>query len=55
MITNIISENTDELIAIAIVSGYIVAWFLKNPMPTEPLMIILGYYFGKKVSNAAGN
>lgn len=47
-ITDIIQNNTDEAIAIIIVSAYVVSWFI-NPMPTEPLMVILGYYFGKKV------
>ena len=48
-ISELIQNNTDELIAIFIVWAYIGAWFI-NPMPTEPLMVILGYYFGKKVS-----
>lgn len=46
-IVQIIKENTDELIALIIVLGFLLSWFIKNPMPTEPLMIILGYYFGK--------
>lgn len=50
MIKDLITENTDEVIALIIVGGYVVAWFI-NPMPTEPLMIILGYYFGRKVTN----
>lgn len=46
----ILTDATDEIIAVTIVSAYVLAWFIKNPMPTEPLMIILGYYFGKKVT-----
>jgi hypothetical protein len=46
---HILTENTDEIIAILITGGWLLAWFI-NPMPTEPLMIVLGYYFGKKVS-----
>ncbi len=49
MIKELIDENTDEIIGILIVAGYVIAWFVGNPMPTEPLMVILGYYFGKKV------
>jgi len=48
MIKEILTENTDEVIAILIVGGWLTAWFI-NPMPTEPLMVILGYYFGKKM------
>jgi hypothetical protein len=51
----LLDENTDEIIAIAIVIGYLAAWFVNNPMPTEPLMIILGYYFGKKVTQNAAS
>ena len=50
MISEILKENTDEVIAVTIVTAYVLSWFVKNPMPTEPLMIILGYYFGKKVT-----
>lgn len=49
-ITDMITENTDELIAVLITFGYIATWFMNNPMPTEPLMVILGYYFGKRIS-----
>lgn len=49
-VIKVIKENTDEVIAVVIVLAYVIAWFVKNPMPTEPLMIILGYYFGKKVT-----
>lgn len=48
-ISEIIEENTDEIIALTIVVAYVASWLLSRPMPTEPLMIILGYYFGKKV------
>lgn len=48
-ISELIQNNTDEVIALVIVWAYVLAWFI-NPMPTEPLMIILGYYFGKKVT-----
>lgn len=45
-----IENYVDEIIAIMIVSGYIGAWFMGNPMPSEALMLVIGYYFGKKVS-----
>jgi len=48
LVKELITENTDELIALMIVGSFIAYWFI-NPMPTEPLMVILGYYFGKKV------
>lgn len=44
-----IENYIDEIIALMIVSGAMMAWFMGNPMPSEPLMLILGYYFGKKV------
>ena len=47
-ITELIKNETDELIALVIVFAYILAWLGRNPMPNEPLMIVLGYYFGKK-------
>lgn len=52
MILELITNHTDELIALLLVGAYIGAWFI-NPMPTEPLMIILGYYFGKKVAGTS--
>lgn len=48
MILDLVTDHTDECIALLIVGSYTIAWFV-NPMPTEPLMIILGYYFGKKM------
>lgn len=48
-ITKIISENTDEILAIVVVSATIISYFVGIDIPTEPMMLILGYYFGKKV------
>jgi uncharacterized membrane protein len=51
----ILSENTDEIIAIAVVVptivvlGYQAIIGVDITMPTEPAMIILGFYFGKKM------
>jgi len=55
-ISEILSENTDEIIAIAVVIptvltiSYQAATGQDITCPTEMAMIILGYYFGKKVS-----
>ena len=51
----ILSENADEIIAIAVVVptivvlGYQAIVGTEITMPTEPAMIVLGFYFGKKV------
>ena len=51
----ILNENTDEIIAIAVVVptivvlGYQAIIGVDITMPTEPAMIILGFYFGKKM------
>ena len=55
-IKEILNENTDEIIAIGVVLptigiiGYQAVIGAMVSMPTEPLMLILGYYFGKKVT-----
>ena len=54
MIKEILSENTDEIIAISVVVptilvlGYQAIVGVDITMPTEPAMIVLGFYFGKK-------
>lgn len=51
----ILNENTDEIIAMAVVVptivvlGYQAIIGVDITMPTEPAMIILGFYFGKKM------
>ena len=53
---SILSENTDEIIAIGVVLptivvlGYQAIMGTDITMPTEPAMLILGFYFGKKVT-----
>ena len=53
---SILSENTDEIIALGvvlptiIVMGYQAIMGTEISMPTEPAMLILGFYFGKKVT-----
>lgn len=51
---SILSENTDEIIALAVVvptiavMGYQAVIGSEITMPTEPAMLILGYYFAMK-------
>ena len=53
---SILSDNTDEIIALGvvlptiIVMGYQAIMQQEITMPTEPAMLILGFYFGKKIS-----
>ena len=54
---SILSENTDEIIALGvvfptmIVMGYQAIMQQEITMPIVPAMMILGYYFGKKVGS----
>jgi len=54
---SILSENTDELIALGVVLptiavlGYQAIIGTEISMPTEPAMLVLGFYFGKKVTS----
>lgn len=54
---SILSENTDEIIALGvvfptmIVMGYQAVMQQEITMPIVPAMMILGYYFGKKVGS----
>lgn len=51
---SMITENTDEIIALAVVVptifviGYQALTGTDITMPTEAAMIIIGFYFGKK-------
>lgn len=53
----ILTDNTDEIIALGVVLptiailGYQAIMGQEIGMPTEPLMLILGFYFGRKISN----
>ena len=52
----ILNENTDEIIAIAVVVptivvlGYQAIIGVDITMPTEPAMLILGFYFGRRLT-----
>ncbi len=56
---SILSENTDEIIALGtviptiLIMGYQAIMQQDITMPTEPAMIVLGFYFGKKIYNSA--
>ena len=49
-ISEILSENTDEIIALVVTCSTMIGYFVSIAVPTEPMMIVLGYYFGKKVA-----
>ena len=49
MIKEILSENTDEILALIVTTATIASYYANVNILTEPMMIILGYYFGKKV------
>lgn len=57
MIMSILSDNTDEIIALGVViptilvMGYQAIMQQEITMPTEPAMIVLGFYFGKKMNS----
>jgi len=52
----LLTENTDEILALGVVGITLGVMAYQSiidgtvTFPTEPLMIILGYYFGKKVA-----
>jgi len=48
-LSELISANTDELLAIGVTGATLVGYFLSMAVPTEPMMIVLGFYFGRKV------
>ena len=54
---SIILNNTDKIIALGVViptilvMGYQAIMQQELTMPTEPAMIILGFYFGKKIND----
>ena len=53
---SILTENTDEIIALAVViptilvSGYQAIMGQEITMPNELALIIVGYYFGRKAT-----
>ena len=49
MPTKILSENTDEILALLVTTATLASYYVGVAIPSEPMMVILGYYFGKKV------
>jgi len=48
-ISETLSNNTDELLALIVTIATFASYYVNAGVPTEPLMIIIGYYFGKKI------
>lgn len=49
MPTKILSENTDEILALLVTGATLASYYVGVSIPTEPMMLVLGYYFGRKV------
>ena len=47
-IINIVRECTDELLAVIVVGGTIAGYYTGVDIPTEPMIMVLGFYFVKK-------
>jgi len=46
-------KYTDDVIAIVVVVGTFASYYVNDVnVPSEPLMLVLGYFFGKRVANA---
>ena len=56
LIENILTNNTDEILALVTVgitmtvAGYLAVIGSELAMMTEPAMLVLGFYFGRKVT-----
>lgn len=49
-----IQQYTDDIIAIVVVAATLGGYFIPEVnIPTEPMMLVLGYFFGKKVAEGA--
>ena len=47
---NILEKFVDEIIALAVVFGYMLVPVIGIQMPEEALMMILAFYFAKKIA-----
>lgn len=48
-------KYTDDIIALIVVSGTFVSYYCPGvTVPTEPMMFVIGYYFGRKLAAAKG-
>ena len=45
-----LQEYTDDLLAIIVVSTTVGSYFVGIDVPTEPMMLVLGYFFGKRAA-----
>lgn len=52
-IINITQQCTDELLAVTVVGGTMASYFVAVDMPSEPMLMVLGFYFLKKGLAAA--
>ena len=52
-IINIVQSCTDELLAVTVVGGTMASYFVGISIPTEPMLLVLSYYFVKKAMEAA--
>lgn len=44
-------KYTDDLIALIVVGATVSSYFVSGvDIPTEPMMLVLGYFFGKKAA-----
>jgi hypothetical protein len=52
VITEILNENTDEMLALIVTIGTFGSFYVGVEVPTEPMFMILGYFFHKVVKKA---
>lgn len=46
-------KYTDDALAVVVVSATLGSYFIDGvSIPTEPMMLVLGYFFGKRVAAA---
>ena len=49
----VVQQCTDELLAIIVVGGTMAGYYTGISIPTEPMILVLGFYFLKKGVEAA--
>jgi hypothetical protein len=52
-IINLVQSCTDELLAIIVVGGTMAGYYTGVNIPSEPMIMVLGFYFMKKGVEAA--
>ena len=49
-------KYTDDIIALVVVIGTFGSYYVANvTVPNEPMMFVLGYFFGRKLVKAKGS